>query len=68
MSLLDYKNKRDFKNTSEPVARVASGKHELQFVIQRHDASHLHYDFRLELDDLPPEPPTVYLLDSTMAL
>src|SRR4051812_8822974 len=47
-----YNNKRAFRRTPEPqgkIAKLRPGK-ELQFVIQRHDASHLHYDFRLELN------------------
>lgn len=50
--LQEYHRKRDFNATSEPVgthARTRSG-HALQYCIQKHDASHLHYDFRLELD------------------
>ena len=51
----DYNSMRDFSATSEPAAVKRSGKktagdHALQFCIQKHDASHLHYDFRLELD------------------
>jgi len=53
--LAKYNQKRDFKKTAEPAgAIVARGKakaaEELQFVIQKHWASRLHYDFRLELD------------------
>ena len=50
-SLTTYRAKRDFTHTDEPSgkAAVASSK-ELRFVIQRHDATRLHYDFRLELD------------------
>lgn len=46
-----YKAKRDFEKTAEPPPRVlrkSSGK--LRFVIQKHAASHLHYDFRLEME------------------
>ncbi|PAU51008.1 DNA ligase D [Pseudomonas sp. PICF141] len=54
-NLDDYNRMRDFSATSEPAAVKRSGKkaakdHALQFCIQKHDASHLHYDFRLELD------------------
>lgn len=49
MPLADYHRKRHFSRTSEPTgnehARPGS-----RFVVQKHDASHLHYDFRLELD------------------
>src|ERR1700685_3537932 len=49
MSLLDYFKKRDFKKTTEPKSGKSTEK-KLSFVVQRHHASHLHYDFRLELD------------------
>jgi bifunctional non-homologous end joining protein LigD len=54
-NLDDYNRMRDFSATSEPAAVKRSGRktaaeHALQFCIQKHDASHLHYDFRLELD------------------
>lgn len=49
--LQEYQRKRDFNATPEPSGRHGRGKaHALQFCIQKHDASHLHYDFRLELD------------------
>lgn len=51
MSLTTYNKKRDFKNTQEPSGKKGDSKN-LSFVVQRHDASHLHYDFRLELDGL----------------
>lgn len=49
MALTLYKRKRSFKETPEPTGGKVSN-HELRFVIQKHDASHLHYDFRLEMD------------------
>jgi len=49
MSLARYKEKRNFKSTSEP-AGGKSRAGQLIFVIQKHDASHLHYDFRLEME------------------
>jgi bifunctional non-homologous end joining protein LigD len=54
-NLDDYNRMRDFSATSEPAAvkrpgRKSAKDHALQFCIQKHDASHLHYDFRLELD------------------
>ncbi|NQX39353.1 bifunctional non-homologous end joining protein LigD [Pedobacter steynii] len=49
MSLTEYKKKRSFKHTPEPEGGEGTGK-ELRFVIQKHDATHLHYDFRLEME------------------
>lgn len=49
MGLSTYKEKRSFNKTPEPVGGKAKGK-ELIFVVQKHDASRLHYDFRLEMD------------------
>src|SRR5471032_1204848 len=50
-SLSPYRAKRDFAFTSEPAGKVAAAAGAgLRFVIQRHDATRLHYDFRLELD------------------
>lgn len=49
MSLKQYRQKRDFKHTKEPKGSVAEDLGHL-YIIQKHDASHLHYDFRLELN------------------
>lgn len=49
MSLTKYKTKRNFKESPEPVGGK-SAENKLRFVIQKHDASRLHYDFRLEMD------------------
>jgi DNA ligase D-like protein (predicted 3'-phosphoesterase) len=79
MVLEEYKKKRDFKKTAEPegtdgspaakaTSRMADGSKSLIYVIQKHNASHLHYDLRLEMDGVlkswavPKEPssdPTV---------
>ncbi len=49
-SISAYNAKRDFKQTAEPTGKTKRSGKKLLFVIQKHDASHLHYDFRLELD------------------
>jgi bifunctional non-homologous end joining protein LigD len=52
MALTEYKRKRDFAKTPEPAGAAAGPKASpaLSFVIQKHAARRLHYDFRLELD------------------
>src|SRR3954447_2330200 len=52
MGLAEYKKKRDFKLTAEPSGKPLPKlvKGACRFVIQKHDASRLHYDFRLEMD------------------
>jgi bifunctional non-homologous end joining protein LigD len=50
-SLTEYRAKRDFKKTAEPAGKVRKArKSALTFVVQKHAATRLHYDFRLELD------------------
>jgi DNA ligase D-like protein (predicted 3'-phosphoesterase) len=59
----EYKRKRDFSKTSEPVGEEKMGEGNI-YVIQKHDATHLHYDLRLEMDGVlkswavPKTPPT----------
>ncbi len=50
--LAEYKRKRDFTQTAEPLGGKvgATSRRAFRFVVQKHAASHLHYDFRLELD------------------
>jgi DNA ligase D-like protein (predicted 3'-phosphoesterase) len=61
MSLEEYKKKRDFGKTPEPRGNPAGNGN--TYVIQKHDASHLHYDLRLEREGVlkswavPREPP-----------
>jgi bifunctional non-homologous end joining protein LigD len=49
MALTAYKQKRSFGDSPEPRGGKPAAK-ALQFVVQKHDASHLHYDFRLEME------------------
>lgn len=48
--LKKYREKRDFRKTREPQGKGGIPRREPIFVIQKHDASRLHYDFRLEVD------------------
>lgn len=50
MDLKKYNLKRDFDSTNEPKGEIEKSKSELIFVVHKHEASHLHYDFRLEMN------------------
>lgn len=50
-SLKDYRKKRDFRKTPEPSGKKRSKGKKPIFVIQKHDASNLHYDFRIQVGD-----------------
>ena len=72
-ALKEYKAKRDFSITSEPAEGGDPGKDALSFVIQKHWASRLHYDFRLELDGVMkswavPKGPSYDTHDKRMAV
>lgn len=65
-NLIEYMEKREFRHTAEPRGHVK--KHQSEhptFVIQKHDASHLHYDLRLEINGVlvswavPKGPPLI---------
>src|SRR6267378_4234682 len=52
MSLKEYKGKRNFRRTAKPVGKTPYLRKNgaAMFVVQKHDATRLHYDFRLEMD------------------
>lgn len=52
--LSEYKSKRDQKKTSEPFSSTDSNLKHLVFVVQKHQATALHFDFRLEVDGAMP--------------
>ncbi|MBA3648406.1 MAG: DNA ligase D [Chitinophagales bacterium] len=74
MSLTEYKKKRSFSKTPEPSgAKEPASNNELIFVIQKHQASHLHYDFRLEIKGVlkswaVPKGPSINPADKRLAM
>lgn len=49
-TLKDYHAKRDFRRTREPEGEENASRQKPLFVIQKHDASRLHYDYRIEVE------------------
>jgi bifunctional non-homologous end joining protein LigD len=52
MPLEEYRKKRNFRTSSEPAGRIRRSGRDQTFVVQKHDASHLHYDFRLAINGM----------------
>jgi bifunctional non-homologous end joining protein LigD len=73
MGLSLYKKKRKFGKTPEPAGKSEASRAKLSFVVQRHKASRLHYDFRLELDGVlkswaVPKGPSMNPADRRLAM
>src|ERR1700704_189297 len=73
MSLREYRRKRAFQRTPEPRGTSQGPGHEPAFVVQKHDASRLHCDFRLEVNGVlkswaVPKGPSVNPQDKRVAI
>jgi bifunctional non-homologous end joining protein LigD len=73
MPLADYRRKREFSKTPEPAGRARRSGNRRIFVVQKHDASRLHYDFRLAINGVlvswaVPKGPSMNPADKHLAI
>ena len=73
MSLTAYRSKRAFTETPEPVGQVRRSSRRRIFVVQKHDATRLHYDFRLAVNGVlaswaVPKGPSMNPADKRLAV
>src|SRR5688572_5389894 len=73
MGLTKYQQKRNFRSTAEPKGEEKRSNGDLIFCVQKHAASHLHYDFRLEMDGVlkswaVPKGPSMNPADKRLAM
>ena len=71
--LAEYNSKRDFKKTAEPSGKIAHSEKGNRFIVQKHEATRLHWDFRIEADGVMaswaiPKGPTLDTSERRLAM